>query len=56
MIVRMKKLTVMTQTKDAFLTLKRLRCLGALHVENTISPAGKDIISLEEHIIRLGVP
>ena len=50
MIVRMKKLTVITQTKDAFLALKRLRRLGALHVENTVAPAGKDIASLKEDI------
>ena len=48
MIVRMKKLTVIAQTKDALPALKRLRSLGALHVENTVSPAGKDIISLKE--------
>jgi len=50
MIVRMKKLTVMTQTNDAFSALKRLRALGALHVENTIAPIGKDITSLKEDV------
>ena len=50
MIVRMKKVSFMVQHKDAVPTLKRLRLLGVLHVENAIPPSGKDMSSLKEDV------
>lgn len=48
MIVRMKKVAVIVQHKDAVLSLKRLRSLGVLHIENAVPPSGKDINSFKK--------
>ncbi len=50
MIVPMKKVTVITQGKDADSTVGALRKLGVLHVEYEQPPQGKDIDSLKEEI------
>jgi len=50
MIVPMKKIRVITQSKDAEDALKILRKLGIFHVEHQKMPQGKDINLLEEDI------
>ena len=50
MIVPMKKISVITQSKDAEDALKALRKLGIFHVEHERMPQGKDVNLLEEDI------
>ncbi len=51
MIVPMKKVSVLTQSKDADLTIRRLRKLGILHVEHQKPPEEKNMDILESAII-----
>ncbi|MDO8535634.1 MAG: hypothetical protein Q7S30_01280 [Candidatus Omnitrophota bacterium] len=46
----MKKIFVLTQSKDASQAISSLRKLGALHVEHQRAPKGEDITSLNEEI------
>ncbi|MBL7157716.1 MAG: hypothetical protein ISS92_06130 [Candidatus Omnitrophica bacterium] len=48
MIVKMKKIAVIAQAKDAGKAVGDLRSLGILHVEHQKAPLGKDITSLNE--------
>ena len=48
MIVPMKKITVIAQSKDADSVLKVLGALGVLHIEHEHPPAGESIIDLKE--------
>jgi len=48
MIVRMKKITVLVQSKDAASTLKGLGTAGVLHIEHEESPKSEDITMLQE--------
>ena len=50
MIVPMKKVFILTQSKDAADAVKSLRKLGLLHVENQEAPEGEDINSLHEDL------
>ena len=50
MIVPMKKVFILTQSKDSTDAVKSLRKLGLLHVENQNSPKGEDINSLHEDL------
>jgi V/A-type H+-transporting ATPase subunit I len=50
MIVPMKKVSVITQSKDAANAVEKLRSLGILHVEYSQPPQGKDIVLVEEDI------
>jgi V/A-type H+-transporting ATPase subunit I len=50
MIVRMKKITVIMQAKDADSALSELRRLGILHVEHQRPPLGKGIAVLQEDL------
>ena len=50
MIVRMKKVAVITQAKDANSAVGELRRLGVLHVEHQHPPAGKDIAIIHEDL------
>jgi V/A-type H+-transporting ATPase subunit I len=53
MIVPMKKITVITQEKDADSSVLSLRRLGVLHVEHQVQPGGEDINKLQEEITLL---
>lgn len=46
----MKKITVITQSKDAVSAIEALRVFGAVHVEHTQAPKGKDITVLQEDL------
>jgi len=48
MIVKMKKITLITQSKDMDVTLERLRGLGLLHVEHVNPLAGEGIIKMKD--------
>jgi V/A-type H+-transporting ATPase subunit I len=50
MIVPMKKVAIIVQSKDADITVKRLRSLGVLHVEHQAEPKGKGINAINEDI------
>jgi len=50
MIVPMKKVFILMQTKDAGDSALSLRRLGLLHVENQNPPKGEDLVSLHEEI------
>ena len=50
MIVPMKKIAVLVQSKDADSTLKTLASLGVLHVIHRKPPQGKDISAIEDDI------
>lgn len=50
MIIPMKKIAVIVQAKDAGPTIKALRSLGVLHVEDQEAPQGKEITALKEDI------
>lgn len=48
MIVQMKKITVIVQSKDMDATLKALADAGALHIEHQKTPASENIAILDE--------
>jgi V/A-type H+-transporting ATPase subunit I len=50
MIVKMKKVWLVCQPKDAQLTVSQLRKLGPVHVEHQHQPQSKNIAALEEDI------
>jgi len=50
MIVAMKKVCCICQSKDAFDTVFRLRKLGMVHVEHKQPPQGRDIAALQEDV------
>lgn len=50
MIVKMKKVFIISQTKDAGEAAKALRGLGVVHVEHQQKPAGKDVASLQDDL------
>ena len=50
MIVRMKKVNILVQAKDAQLAVSRLRGLGVLHVEHAVQPKEKDTLAVKEGI------
>jgi len=50
MIVPMKKVSVVTQSKDAASAIESLRSLGVLHVVNENLPKGKDVSAIREEI------
>ncbi|MDD5537927.1 MAG: hypothetical protein PHF12_03040, partial [Candidatus Omnitrophica bacterium] len=47
MIVPMKKVGIIVESKDAQRLVERLRSLGVVHVEHEKTPAGKDIDSCQ---------
>ncbi|MEK6732932.1 MAG: hypothetical protein AABY55_04830, partial [Candidatus Omnitrophota bacterium] len=49
MIVKMKKIILVMQSKDMSAVLEPLRDLGLLHVEHEIVPASEDITKMKEH-------
>lgn len=53
MIVQMKKTAIIVRQQDAVETIKHVRSLGALHVENQQLPQGKDISALQEDLALL---
>ena len=53
MIVKMKKITLITQSKDIDSTLEAVRRLGLLHVEHEHAPGGENITSLKEKLRRV---
>jgi len=53
MIVKMKKITIVMQSKDLSVTLERLRGLGLLHVEHENLPLGENIAKMKEDRLRL---
>ncbi len=54
MIVGMKKVSVIAQSKDAVDVVRQLRSLGVLHVEHQQQPKGKDIAALTDTIALVG--
>ncbi len=50
MIVQMKKVFILAQSKDTAAAVTSLRKLGVLHVENQKAPKGEDINSLHEDL------
>ena len=48
MIVKMKKITVVTQSKDIDTALKALARAGVLHIEHQRAPLSEDVSRLEE--------
>ncbi|MDD5496726.1 MAG: hypothetical protein PHP46_06475, partial [Candidatus Omnitrophica bacterium] len=48
MIVPMKKVTIIVQSKDSDPAIRALGTLGVMHVEYRTPPKGKDIVSLED--------
>lgn len=50
MIVAMKKLAIITQSKDADTTVSKLRSLGVVHVEHKQPPKAKAILALCDDI------
>ncbi len=50
MIVRMKKIALITQAKDAQDALKSLRSLGVVHVEHSQLPKNKDINLIQDDL------
>jgi len=53
MIVRMKKITLITQSKDIDSVLESVRRLGLLHVEHENAPSGGNIAALKEKLNRV---
>lgn len=53
MIVRMKKASIVTQSKDADSALKELRACGVLHLEHQRLPKSHDITSIQEDAVLL---
>jgi len=49
----MKKVTILTQEKDAGQAIRRLRSIGVVHIEHQKAPAGKDIATIKEDIASL---
>lgn len=50
MIVPMKRITIITQEKDADASVSALRRSGVLHVEHQQKPEGEDVAGLEDNI------
>lgn len=50
MIVSMKKVSIIVQSKDATPTIENLRSLGVLHVEHQKAPKGKDVNAVREDV------
>lgn len=50
MIVPMKKVSIIVQSKDAAPVIERLRSLRVLHVEHQKVPSGRDVSTLREDI------
>ncbi|MFA5287214.1 MAG: hypothetical protein WC394_02960, partial [Candidatus Omnitrophota bacterium] len=50
MIVAMKKVFLVVQSKDADSSIKNLRGLGLLHVEHESDPKGQEIGSIQDRI------
>lgn len=50
MIVKMKKISVIVQQKDADSALDKLRSLGSVHVEHERLPQGGDVARLREEV------
>lgn len=50
MIVPMKKITLIVQSKDADSTIEQLRSMGVLHVEHQQAPKGQGINNLKDDI------
>jgi len=53
MIVKMKKIILITQSKDINSALEAVRRLGLLHVEHENAPGGANIASLKEKLNRV---
>lgn len=53
MIVKMKKITLIVQSKDMDSTIESVRELGLLHVEHENAPAGDNIAALKEKLNRV---
>jgi len=49
-IVKMKKATILFETKHAEATIREIRTLGVLHVEHQNLPEGRDISTLQEKV------
>ncbi|MBL7084786.1 MAG: hypothetical protein ISS43_01600 [Candidatus Omnitrophica bacterium] len=50
MIVPMKKVAILVQSKEAPCAIEKLRSLGVVHVEHQQMPKGKDISSIQDEI------
>ncbi len=50
MIVPMKKVVILVQSKDSSHAIETLRSLGVVHVQHRQAPKGKDISALEDDI------
>ncbi len=50
MIVPMKKIAIILQSKDAQAAIKKLRAFGVVHIEEQQEPKGKDIALLTEDL------
>lgn len=50
MIVPMKKVTILVQSKDSAEAIERLRTLGEVHVQHQQPPKGGDVSALEEDL------
>ena len=50
MIVAMKKVSVIVQSKDADSALSNLRSLGVLHIEHQKTPKSDDTASIQDNI------
>ncbi|MFA5388524.1 MAG: hypothetical protein WC312_02070 [Candidatus Omnitrophota bacterium] len=53
MIVKMKKIILITQSKDMESALESVRKLGLLHVEHENAPSGGNIAALKERLSRI---
>ena len=53
MIVPMKKLSIIVQSKDAAPAIEHLRSMGVVHVQHQKVPEGKDISALKDGIALL---
>ena len=53
MIVKMKKIILITQSKDIDSALESVRELGLLHIEHEGAPSGEDITALKEKLNRV---
>ena len=50
MIVPMKKVVILVQSKDSAEAIERLRTLGVVHVEHEQPPKGKDVSVVEQDL------